>query len=160
MDKKEFKKIVTQILMSYGFRKQGSDFRLSYGKNITCVMGLQHSNYGAYYYINCGMFLEDHHREKTPKVESCEISLSRVRFNYKDRVEIDGPKYTDALYYDYISFDELKTTLDNYYNSFVQPAVERGFPYILENLVQWENGKRIGGIYDANLYWIQRNNPD
>ena len=155
MDKKEFKKIVAQILMSYGFRKQGSDFRLSYGKNITCVMGLQHSNYGAYYYINCGMYLEDHYEKgATPSIGDCEIHTSRIKIKYREETPISGPKNTDAIYYEFLTYEELAAALESFYQYAIKPAIGEGLDYILNNLVTWENDKKTGGIYTANLRWI------
>ena len=155
MNKIEFKKAFNKTISLFGFKKKGSLFYLSGNKNVICVLELQHSNYGAYYYINCGMYLEDHYEKgATPSIGDCEIHTSRIKIKYREETPISGPKNTDAFYYEFLTYEELAAALESFYQYAIKPAIGEGLDYILNNLVTWENDKKTGGIYTANLRWI------
>ena len=54
MNKKEFQKLCRNIFKKNGFLARGNNFYFDYG-SLLLIFGLQHSNFGNYYYIEHGI---------------------------------------------------------------------------------------------------------
>ena len=54
MNKKEFQKLCRDIFKRNGFLARGNNFYFDYGQ-LLLIFGLQHSDFGSYYYIEHGV---------------------------------------------------------------------------------------------------------
>ena len=79
MDKKSFKKAITDVLDQLGYKKNGKTYFLKTDELIS-IIGLQKSNYGNDYYVNFGFLIKSINPEiEIPNEHECDV-FGRLSF--------------------------------------------------------------------------------
>ncbi len=82
MTKHEFIAEVTAVMKSCGFSKQGNHFYLDCGNSWLCVLGMQKSCYGEYYYLEYGFAITSANPKMPyPKFSELNINCGRMFVN-------------------------------------------------------------------------------
>jgi len=72
IEKKEFKKLLSEVFAGAGFLKKGSSWYLS-SEEIVIVVNLQQSDYAIKYYLNIGIYIKSLGVADFPKENHCHI---------------------------------------------------------------------------------------
>ena len=120
MDKKTFKKVISEVLSGYGF-KVGKDkcFRAETNELIV-VIGLQKSNYSEVYYINYGFLIKLLSPDLTaPRDYQCDV---KGRFIFG----------TDGIAYESLNEDKFTTAFISELEKRVKPVLDSGLKKYFE----------------------------
>ncbi len=85
MTKAQFLKMTAEIFSLKGFSKKGNNFYFDFDNEFVGTFGLQHSNFGAYYYIEFGFSIKNlNPKMPTPKFNELNLNFGRVKFGFSD----------------------------------------------------------------------------
>ncbi len=104
MTKEEFIKVISVQLKKHGFYKKSNHFYLNCENSFVCVIGLDKSNYGPYYYIEYG-FAVSTINPKMPWPKFSELNINCGRWMVNGRKD---------FVYETISAEQLKDCIEAY----------------------------------------------
>ena len=118
MEKKEFKKLLSNILKQYGFYYTNKRYYLS-NNELIIVIDTQKSNFENSYYLNYGILIKEINPDlEYPKEYLCDI---RGRFIFKKDSKIVG-----GFNLEYGKEDELKQSISETVENLLLPVYEVG----------------------------------
>lgn len=124
MEKKDFKRILQNILADFGFQNKNKAFYFDNDSIIT-VISTQKSNYENSYYINFGFFIKEENTDaKYPKESDCDV-FGRFILEYNGELyhNVDLDKFTS---------ESLSTAISKFIKTNIKPALEFGLLKYLE----------------------------
>lgn len=118
MEKKEFKKALTNTLKSYGFEYIKKCYYYD-NDELIIVIATQKSNYDNSYYLNYGFLIKQINPGlEYPKDYVCDV---KGRFLFEN-----DTKFTDCINLDNCDIDVLKKGIDETFQSYIVPIIEKG----------------------------------
>lgn len=129
MEKLEFKKFCYHQFKKHGFQKIKNRYYLKGKDNIICVLELQKSDYGSYYYINYDYYINP---PVAPEMLSSYISdlIGRILIFSKNDYAVIGA----AIEYEKYTEEELIADFDDYFNKVIIPPIKIGKTILVKYL--------------------------
>ena len=124
MQKKEFKKVLENILAQYGFHYVNKAYYLD-NDEIIIVIATQKSNYENSYYINFGFLIKKVNPEiKYPKDNACDVFGRFV-------LDCNGKQY-QSMDLDSFNIENLSVSVKNFMEVNIKPVIENGLSKYFE----------------------------
>ena len=118
MDKKEFKKTLTDILSEYGFSYKNNIYR-NVTNDLIIVIATQKSNFENIYYINYGFSIKLLHPDIEKVKDNTSDVFGRFVFNF-------SRKKTDKVEYTEITSERFSSELKRAIEHDIQPVLKYG----------------------------------
>ena len=122
MTKELFLKTIGTLLKKYGFIRKGQHYYLNCENDISCVIGLQKSGFGDYYYMEYGFAIQSlNPKMPYPKFSELNINCGRIMIGQHE-----------AIHYENICDRDLENELNHILPIFIDSG-KKGVHSILKN---------------------------